>query len=187
MHPEREFYLRELSNRFQVSPRQISLELSNLRDIELIKKRVSGNHHYYSVNQQHPLFADLRNIFLKTIGLTEVLRKYLRPFAEEIDYAFVYGSMAKGNATVKSDIDLMVIGGVTSRNLSGAILEAGQELEREINFSVFSLHEMESRLRNSDHFFTTLFYEPKLFVIGNSSEFERMGKKWLAESPQDQQ
>jgi predicted nucleotidyltransferase len=182
IHPDQEFYLRELSKRFQVSPRQVSLELSNLHKIEFIKKRISGNQHFYSVNQQHPLFSDLLNIFIKTVGLKDVLWEYMSPFSENIVYCFVYGSIAKGNAASKSDIDLMIIGSIDSKSLSGPLLKAGQKLEREINYSVFPLKEVENRLRKKDHFFTTLLSEPKIFIVGDLIEFERVGEEWLAET-----
>jgi len=182
LHPEREYYLRELSTRLQVSPRQVSLELSNLYKIELIKKRISGNQHFYSANPQHPLFPDLQNIFIKTVGLKDVLQKNLQPFQTQILYCFVYGSMAKGVVTAKSDIDLMIIGTVSSKSISGPVMNAGQEMQREINYSVFPLQEVKSRLRNKDHFFCTIWSESKIFILGNSSEFERLGKEWLAET-----
>ena len=182
LHPEREYYLRELSTRLQVSPRQVSLELSNLSKIELIKKRISGNQHFYSANLQHPLFPDLHNIFMKTVGLKDVLQKNLQPFQSQILYCFVYGSMAKGVVTAKSDIDLMIIGTVSSKSISGPVMNAGQEMQREINYSVFPLPEVKKRLRNKDHFFRTIYSESKIFILGNSSEFERLGKEWLAET-----
>ena len=182
LHPEREYYLRELSTRLQVSPRQVSLELSNLSKIELIKKRISGNQHFYSANPQHPLFPDLHNIFIKTVGLKDVLQKNLKPFQTQILYCFVYGSMAKGVVTAKSDIDLMIIGTVSSKSISSLVMNAGQEMQREINYSVFPLQEVKNRLRNKDHFFRTIWSESKIFFLGNSSEFERLGKEWLAET-----
>ena len=182
MHPDQEFYLRQLSNRFELSPRAVSLELKNLESIELITKRISGKQHYYAANKQHPLFSDLQNIFMKTIGLKDVIRKHLVPQEKDIQFCFIYGSLAKGNATTKSDVDLMIVGKLSSRSISGSLLKAGQELDREINFSIFSLDEVENRLKKKDHFLTTLFHEPKIFVLGDSHEFKRMGKEWMAET-----
>jgi predicted transcriptional regulator len=45
MNPDSEYYLRELAEKFNVSPRHISLELQNLKNIDLIKKRISGKQH----------------------------------------------------------------------------------------------------------------------------------------------
>lgn len=77
MNSDSEYYLRELAEKFKVSPRHISLELQNLKKIELVKKRISGKQHYYSVNKNHPIFQELRNIFIKTIGLKSFIENAL--------------------------------------------------------------------------------------------------------------
>ena len=169
-----EFYLRQLSNRFNLSPRQVSLELQNLQKIGLIKKRVSGNLHNFSVNKKHPIFYELKSIFLKTVGLKDVLIKYFADYKNRIDLAFVYGSMAKGDATAESDIDLMIIGEISARQLSGIMSKAGNELKREINYSVFSLDEFKTRLIQNDHFISTIIKEKKLFILGDVDDFERL-------------
>ncbi|NVM04473.1 MAG: nucleotidyltransferase domain-containing protein [Candidatus Helarchaeota archaeon] len=183
MHADQEFYLRELSNHFNISPRSVSMELTNLESMGLIRKRISGNQHYYSSNIQHPLFHDLKNIFAKTIGLKNIIADCFEPFKSKIKFSFIYGSIARGNDTSSSDIDLLIIGNVSSRKISSILLSAGSKLNREINFSVFSLEEIEKRIKNSEHFITSVFKEPKIFVVGDFDEFNRLGKKWLVEIP----
>ena len=46
---------------------------------------------------------------VKTLGAADILREVL---AAKIRAAFIYGSVAKGNDTATSDIDLMVISDV---------------------------------------------------------------------------
>jgi len=179
MHPDKEFYLRELSNQFHLSPRAVSVELKNLESIELIKKRISGKQHYYSINTNHPLFTDLQNVFLKTIGLKKVIRDKLTSFQSPIFYAFIYGSAARGNSPASSDVDLMIIGKISSRKVAGILAEAGSILNREINFSIFTIDEFLDRLKKNDHFMTALFKEPKMFIIGDPDEFKRMVEKRL--------
>jgi len=183
MHPGKEFYLRELSSKFKLSPRAVSLELKNLKSIELIQKRVSGKQHYYSVNINHPLFHDLQNIFIKTIGIKDVIKERIEIVKSQIDFAFIYGSIAKGTFTVQSDVDIMIIGNISSRKLSGLLIKAGEIIGREINYSVMNYNEFEERIKNKDHFITTLLSEPKMFIIGDSGEFNRLGEKWLVSTP----
>jgi predicted nucleotidyltransferase len=177
MNPDKELYLRQIASKFKLSPRQVSLELKNLEKIELIQKKISGKQHYFSINKQHPLFTDLKSIFQKTIGLKYVIYNYLDPDISKIEYAFIYGSIANGSATTKSDVDLMIIGDLSTREISGSMLNAGNELNREINFSVYSLNEFKDRLKNNDHFISSVFNKPKIFVKGNSDEFERLAQE----------
>lgn len=174
MHPGEEFYLRQLSGHFGLSPRLISLELQNLQSIGLLKKRISGNHHYYTINREHLLFNELQQIFMKTVGLKDVIKTYLTPFEMEISMAFIYGSLAKGNATAESDVDLMIVGNLSTRKLSGAMIKAGRELGRQVNFSVFSINEFKERHTAGDHFVSSIMNDAKKFIIGNTHELKRL-------------
>jgi predicted nucleotidyltransferase len=180
MNPDREFYLREFVKILNISPRSVSLELKNLSDIDFLKKRISGHQHYYIANTSHILFKDLQNIFLKTVGVKDVIYKVIKLYEKNIEYCFIYGSIAEGNFSSDSDIDLMIIGDINSKMISKVVLKAGETLNREINFSIFTKKELLQRLNKNDHFISHLYLQPKIFVIGESNEFERMGKKRMA-------
>jgi uncharacterized protein len=177
MNPDSEYYLRELAEKFNVSPRHISLELQNLKSIDLIKKRISGKQHYYSINKNNPIFHELQHIFIKTIGLKSVIENSLSKFSDLIKFAFIYGSIAKGDARADSDIDLMIIGDISGRKISSAMIKSGNELNKEVNFNIFSFDEFSNRLKSNDHFINSIYKESKLFIIGDQDEFERLGKK----------
>ena len=69
-------------------------------------------------NAGSPVFEELRALALKTFGLTDVLRTALAPVSQSIRAAFVYGSIAKGQDTAASDIDLMVKNRWDNRSLT---------------------------------------------------------------------
>ncbi len=177
LNPDKEYYVRKLAHIIHVTPSYTNLELKNLLEIELVTKHISGNQHLYKINKNHQLYEDLKNIFLKTVGLRDVLDQHLSPFKDNIDFAFVYGSMAKGNYTAESDVDLMLIGNVNSFDISEACSNAEDELKRQINYSVFTLKDIKNKLSDQNHFFTSLMSEKKLFIIGHQNEFQRIASK----------
>jgi predicted nucleotidyltransferase len=181
MHPDEEFYLRELAVKLDSSPRSINVELRNLEKIKLILKRISGKQHYYRINLQHPLYADLRNLFLKTIGLRYQVIAKLEPYAAEIDFAFIYGSMASGSFNAESDIDLLIIGNLRPRQMSPIFAALREQLGREINTAIYPVAEFADKVRWQDHFISKVITESLLFVIGEEHEFRRLVQKWLAE------
>jgi len=181
MHPDEEFYLRELAAKLSSSPRSINVELRNLEKINLLLKRISGKQHYYHINLQHPLYADLRNLFLKTVGLRSQVTTKLEPYAAEIDFAFIYGSMASGNFNAESDIDLLIIGKVRPRQMSPIFAALREQLGREINAAIYPVAEFADKVRLQDHFISKVITESLLFVIGEEHEFRRLVQKWLAE------
>ena len=177
MNPEREYYGRELTAMLGSSSRSVHAELQNLASIGLIQKRISGKQHYYSANTAHPLFQDLQNIVRKTTGLRDVMIEQLTQFKSNIDFAFIYGSFASGDFTAESDVDLIIIGNVKSRKVSSVLMQAGESLEREINFSIFTKDELVNRLKNNDHFITRVIDKPIMFLIGDESDFRSLVEK----------
>ena len=157
LNPGREYYLRELIEKLGKAPNPVSHEIKNLFSLELLIKRISGNQHYYQINTQHQLYEELKNIFIKTVGLKDVIAGHLVPFKKEIEFAFVYGSMARGDITIESDIDLMLIGNISSRAVSGACMQIGGILGREVNYSVFTIQDVQQRLDDQNHFFHFTF------------------------------
>lgn len=176
LHPEREYYLRQFCSLHGLAPRSVSLELANLENIELIIRRPVGKTIFYIANRNHILFADLQRIFFKTVGLADVIRKVLESFVANISLAFIYGSFANGEFTTESDVDLMIIGKVSTLLLSEALGNAGQQLGREINYAVFPENEVKERLANNDHFLKNVVENPKLFLIGTENEFKRLAE-----------
>jgi len=180
LHPEREYYLRQLCSMHDLAPRSVGLELANLESIGVITRRPAGKSIFYSANRNHILFSELQKIFIKTVGLTDVVQTALEPFTANITLAFIYGLFGKGDFPPESDIDLMIIGRVSSFLLSETLGKAGQQLGREINYAVFPEKELKERLVDNDHFLKNVSKNPKIFLIGTEDEFNRMVEERLA-------
>ena len=104
-------------------------------------------------------------------GLAGPLRGALAPHAERIAAAFVYGSLAKGEETAGSDIDLMVIGDdVTYSDFFDGFLQAEQLLHRRIHANFVSPHEWKRKLAEGIAFFTKINAQPKIFVVGSPED-----------------
>jgi len=180
LNPDREFYLRELSSYFKISPRSVSLELQNLEQIGLIQRNVHGKNHFFHVNKNHLLYTELQSIIVKTVGVSEKIASHLEKLKKKITWAFIYGSYADGNFTTESDIDLLVIGDVDPLDLSKQMSIQKTNLNREINFTVMSLDEFRNRIQRNDHFINQVMTTKKIFILGNKDDFEQLGRERLA-------
>ncbi len=165
-------YLREMERLAGVTVRILQQELKALTAAGLIVCRKDGNRTYYEPNKSHPLYNDLRNIVLKTSGLGDVLRAALQ--SDLIDYAFVFGSVARGEEGAESDVDLMVIGSLGLRKLSGLLSGVNETVGREINPHVFSAKEFRQKMQEKDHFVSSVLDSPLMFVLGDENEFRAM-------------
>jgi predicted nucleotidyltransferase len=56
------------------------------------------------------VFDEIAGLLRKTAGIADVLRDATCALGESVTLAFIYGSIASGNETPRSDIDVMVLG-----------------------------------------------------------------------------
>jgi predicted nucleotidyltransferase len=163
----RSFYANELIALACSGSGAVQRQLAQLEAAQLVTVRRVGNQKHYQANPSAPIFEELRSLVLKTSGLVDVLRAALAPLASQIDLAFVYGSVAKGKDTAKSDIDLMVVSEKVAYTDIFATLEpATNRLGRTINPTLFSRMELDKRILDGTAFVKRVLEQPKLWVIG---------------------
>jgi uncharacterized protein len=169
LNPDNSYYLREIEQLVNLPVRAVQREIENLKRIGLAELRVQGNRRYYSVNRNFPIFEELKSILIKTVGLGDVLRKALEPSKDCVKLAFIYGSYAEQTENISSDIDLLVVGSVSPKQLSTILASAKTDLRRELNFSVYTEKEFKQKIKNRNHFLTDLLKSKKIYLIGDDA------------------
>ena len=170
VQPEKTWYVSELARRMGVPSSSLQRELQGLTDAGILKSHRQGRMVYFQANTDSPIYPDLRGLLLKTSGLVNVLSCALKPLATKIRAAFVYGSIASGQARTDSDIDLIVVGGLVPQELAIPLRRARDLLGREINPTVFASAEFDKRRAAKDPFLTEVMSKPQLLVIGSKDE-----------------
>jgi len=169
--PERSFYASELIRRAATGSGAAQRELARLEGSGLIVARNIGHQKHYRANAESPLFSELRNIVLKTVGIAEPLRAALKPFSSAICAAFVYGSVARAADQSASDIDLMIISdSLTYGDVFAAIERITPTVGRQVNPTVYTAAEFSKRARAENAFVTRVLEQPKLWVIGSEDD-----------------
>jgi len=168
------FYQRQISNLTAQSIRGVQREVDKLNRMGLIERSIQGNRIYYKVNKKCSIIEDLKNIFFKSVGIAEALKESLKE--KGIKIAFIYGSYAKGEESLLSDIDLMVIGDISSKEFSSILSKPKKELMREINYVVFSLNEFINKAIQKDHFINSVIKDKKTYIVGNEDELKGLIK-----------
>src|SRR5947207_287232 len=169
--PERSFYASELIRDAGTGSGAAQRELAKLEASGLVVARRIGHQKHYQANAGSPLFSELRNIVLKTVGLAEPLRDALKPLSSAIRAAFVYGSVAKETDQSASDIDLMIVSdSLTYGEVFGALERITRTVGRQINPTVYTAAEFSKRARTENAFVTRVLEQPKLWVIGSDDD-----------------
>jgi len=175
--PEKWWYLSELAEFLHTRPSSLQRELSSLEQSGILQLRKDGRRTYFKAEKRSPIFCELRSIFEKTVGLIPTLRGAFRPFAEKIVLAFVYGSIARHEEHVTSDVDLMVIGTVGLGDLAPSLRKAEKRLGREVNVTNYSIEEFSKKVAAGDHFLTTVLKGSLQFVKGEQRDLDAIAGK----------
>ena len=167
-------HLREIERRTGFAVGTVQQEIKKLLRLDIITRIKNGNRSYYKANTNHPLYPEIRNLVLKTNRLADLLKQALS--AElKIKIAFVFGSFARKEEKAASDIDLMIIGDIGLRKLTGLLMDVSEKLGREINPYRLTESEFIKRKREKDHFLQEVLASPKIFITGTEDELEAMG------------
>ena len=171
---DKAFYVRQIARNINASPGAVQRELGKLAEVGLIIRTSVGNQVFYQVNQRNPVFAEMKALVSKTVGVFNVLRSALEPLAGRITVAFVYGSFARQEEKAESDIDLMMVGDVELDYVLGLLSEAEPKLGRAVNPTLYSVHEFKRKLQTGNHFLNAVTSGDKVFLIGNEDELRQM-------------
>jgi DNA-binding transcriptional ArsR family regulator len=171
---QRELHGREVARRSALSEASLRQELRKLQRLGLVIGRRAGNRVYYRADTDHPLYEDIYGLVIKTVGLAEVISAVLD--SATVQLAFVFGSVVKGIPNATSDVDLMVVGDLSLRELARLLPSAADSIGREINPHVMTVEEYRARRRDGDHFVTHVLAGPKLFIVGSQRELDAMGE-----------
>jgi len=174
-HVGESFYLRQLARMTGIALGAVQREMRQLFDAGLVNRKTLGTQTLYSANESCPVFAEMRSLVAKTVGIHDVLMAALQPAERNINLAFVYGSVASARESHQSDIDLMIVGRVHFAEVVERIAGAQKALNREINPTVYTVKEFRSKVRGN--FLKTVLGGKKLFLIGDENVLGELGQQ----------
>jgi predicted nucleotidyltransferase len=170
-NPDRSYFLNEIVRLAESGFGAVHRELAALEAAGLVTATRAGNQRHYQANRQSPIFEELRGIVVKTFGVADALRREMAPLASRIRAAFIYGSIAKGTDTARSDVDLMVIGAKLSYpDVFSAATRAEEQLGRKVNPTVMTPPELQRKLNEDNAFASRVLEQPKIFIIGSEDD-----------------
>lgn len=128
-------------------------------------KRI-GNQRHYQANPDAPVFEELCGLVKKTVALAEPIRESLSSLADRVRLALLYGSVAKGTDTAKSDIDILIVGdGITLEDVYSALIPVEAELDRKISPTLYTPEEFAQRRAANNSFITRVLAGEYLILM----------------------
>jgi DNA-binding transcriptional ArsR family regulator len=161
LHPESEYFIRELTRLLGEQINSIRRELENLRAIGLVKARHRNRKKYYRVDTEFPLYTDLRSLFSKEIQAESPVIASLKSLPN-IQLIVLAGSFTG----TESKVDLLVVGTV-KKELIEALLLQDPELKN-VKYSVFLEADFLYRLSLKDRFILEIIDDPRHITVLNT-------------------
>jgi predicted nucleotidyltransferase len=119
---------------------------------------------------------ELAAILRKTSGLADFVAESLAPLSNEIEVAFIFGSVARGAETAGSDVDLLIVGATSFGTVVEALHPVQQQLSREINPKVFTAREWIAKRKQKNSFVLEVVSKPKIFLLGTENDLTELGR-----------
>ncbi len=168
--PDESLYLNEIVRLAGMGKGTIKRELEKMTQAGLLTLKRIGNQNHYQANSSSPVYDELISITRKTFGISDVIEQALQPVKNDIQFAFIYGSIAKGTDTAKSDIDLMIVGDdLGYSEMMNLLIPVEAELQRPINPSIYSLQDLNKKIEDENHFILRVLEQQKINIIGNAN------------------
>jgi predicted nucleotidyltransferase len=177
LSPDKWWYLSELASHLKTSPSSLQRELDSLTESGILERRQDGRRTYYKARQDSPVFGELRGLFSKTAGIVPELQSELARFGDRIHWGAIYGSIARGEEVAESDIDLLLVGDVSTAELLPALRRVEQKFGREIDVKRYSQKEFRDKIRDGNHFLKSVVRGKLITLIGSPDELEKATRR----------
>jgi len=174
--PGRSFYANEIVRNADMGRGTVRRELERLAAAGLLAVSREGNQQHYRANAQCPVYQEMIGIVRKTFGIVDVLRTALNPVYEQVDLAFIYGSIAKGVETSGSDIDLFIAADTLEYgDVMGLLTDREEILGRSVNPSIYSIKQIRKKVKEKNAFIVRILKQPKLWLKGSEDDIRGIG------------
>lgn len=163
LHPEEEYFIRQLTRLLNEQINSIRRELENLRKIGLVKARHRNRKKYYKADTDFIFFTELRSMFAKGVRGENATVSTLKTLPG-VQYLLLAGSFAGTH----SKVDLLLVGDVKKEVIE--LLLAQDSTMRNVKYSLFSKADFLYRLSLRDRFILEIVDDPRHSVAFNTLE-----------------
>ncbi len=162
-HPDREFTTWEIARAVGQSLGSVHPSLAQLMATHVILTRRVGRSRTVRFNRTHPLSEHLAGLFrAETSSLADIGRAFANALPKQgIEAVVLFGSVARGEATARSDVDVLVVVDGPARAAAVRDTAAAMLDRHDVNLSplVLSSAEVARRLAAFDPLLETIAAE----------------------------
>lgn len=164
-HPHEAYHLRGLAAIAGVESGNAVKMLRALVAAHLVRQVPDPRGTRYQADDRSPFFAALRQLFLAADALLQDLREVARNLqAEEVH---VFGSMARGTAGPGSDVDILVVGDLSTIEAQAAFKPVARKHKREVSVLVMDRDTLRKQAAEGSPFWRDVLAHPVITLRGH--------------------
>jgi predicted nucleotidyltransferase len=168
VHPESREHVRSLERHTGLGKRSLQAELARLEAMGLVRREREGRRVVYVRSGYTPQWRAIEAL-VGEYGIPLLLRDALAD-VPGIEAAFIFGSLARGDARPDSDVDLLVYGDPPLEALGEAIGDIALVLDRRLDVKTYN----RTRFVRDNHFGVSFLPSalagPKLWLFGSEQD-----------------
>ena len=166
-NPQKEYYLHELGRLVGKKPGVFQIGINSLEKHGWVTSRKQGTLRLFKINEQHPLYKEIKSFVRKTVGVEAQLKEILVGI-EGIEKALIYGSYAKDSMRPDSDVDVLVVVNKTQAedNLVSGLSRVEKNIGREINYKLYTENDFRQKQNGKDPFLAEVLTDKYIILKG---------------------
>ena len=165
VHPESREHVRSLERHTGLGKRSLQVELARLEAMGLVRREREGRRVLYVRSGYTPQWRAIEAL-VGEYGIPLLLRDALAD-VPGIEAAFIFGSLARGDARPDSDIDVLIYGDPDLDALGPAIGDLAFVLDRRLDIKTYNRVRFIRDNRFGASFLPSALAGPKLWLFGS--------------------
>lgn len=162
IHPEEQFFVRELTRRIKERINSVRRELANLESLALVTGYARNRKRYYKLNASCLLYPELKALFLKArIAIEQDWLEKIRK-GGRVSYLALSGVFT---GVDEAQTDVLIVGRMNRKLLRSFMRRFQEQFENEIRFTVMPLAEFQYRRDITDRFLYTILENKQVVLI----------------------
>jgi hypothetical protein len=166
LHPDEEYFIRQLTRLLGEQINSIRRELENLRRIGLVRARNKNRKKFYKTDMEFIFFNELKNMFAKEVKGGESATVAALKNLSGIQFLELAGSFVGTH----SKVDLLVVGDLKKDVIE--LLLVQDPGMRNVKYSLFPKADFLYRLSLRDRFILEIVDDPRHLVVVNNIQKE---------------
>lgn len=169
LHPGARYHVRGITRRVNTEINAVRRELENLVSLGLLMKTPQKNRLYYSVRKEFPFLNELLGMLVKEEGIGRALTRGRK--LGDVKLACLSIPYLKGRVAGSDEIDLLIVGRVSSRKIAKLVKTEEKRRGQEINYTILSESDFEALKKRRDPFLLSAIFQPKAILTPDAEKY----------------